>query len=321
MSQSSASIVLPTKTKTSIPDSHCITNGQWRKSSQLWTIKGFEEYHCRVNKSLSSSEFSNSKNPEYKWYLTIVTDNLKFEGVDHIGLFLNLDRDNIYGYDILVNMTMYVRDAEGCERLVRQTQAIFTLDSNQHGCPNFVSTLVLFNPDPKNKFLPEDTLTVFCEFTYAELGVIDNWPRRGPKAKMTISNNLPKGLERLLHNQTFVDVTFVVGGKNFGVHRSILAARSPVFEAMFKHDLQENRLNKVNISDIRSEVFEEFLLFMYTDKTPNREIVTELFVVADKYQVEGLQELCEEIILEELSAENAINLLFFADLHGAERDC
>ncbi|XP_065209934.1 speckle-type POZ protein-like [Planococcus citri] len=134
-----------------------------------------------------------------------------------------------------------------------------------------------------------------------------------------MSDNLPKGLERLLHDQTFVDVTFVVDGKKFGALKGILASRSPVFEAMFKHDMQENRSNQVDISDIRPEVFEEFLLFMYTDKTPNYKMVTELFVVADKYQVEGLRVLCEEIILKELSIENAFDLLFFADLHGAER--
>ncbi|XP_065209915.1 speckle-type POZ protein-like [Planococcus citri] len=322
MNKSSDSITLPTKTKTSIPDWHCITYGEWQKTSQLWTIKGFREFHCKVNKSLRSSEFVNPGDPQYKWRLTIMTNNQNLEDEDYIGLFLNLDRHSVEAFhlkDIFVNMTMCLRDVEGNEVLGRQTQAEFTLTNKQHGYPYFVTKKALFDPDPNNKLLIEDTLTVFCEFEYTEMGVNDYFPSQGPEVKVTVPDNVLKGLERLLRDQTFVDVTFVVDGKNFGAHKNILASRCPVFEAMFKHNMQENKSNEVNISDIRPEVFEEFLLFMYTDKTPNYKLVTELLVVADKYQVEGLRVLCEEIISKELTVENAFDLLFFADLHGAER--
>ncbi|XP_065204205.1 speckle-type POZ protein-like [Planococcus citri] len=317
MSHSSASIVLPTKRKTPIPDCHCTTNDQWGKTSQLWTIKRFKEYQCRVNATFNSSKFISLTHPDYKWYLNIVTEDPNLAVGNYIGLFLNLDRDN--ACEVLVNMSICLLDGEGNEAFSRQTQVLFTTDNNQHGHPYFVSKKELFDPDPNNELLVDDTLTVFCELEFAPTGVCRNETRLRHGMEVTISHNLLKGLERLLHDQTFVDVTFVVDGKNFGALKGILAARSPVFEAMFKHDMQENRSNQVNISDIRSEVFEEFLHFMYTDKTPNREIVTELFVVADKYQVEGLRILCEEIILKELSVENAIDLLFFADLHRAER--
>ncbi|XP_065211321.1 speckle-type POZ protein-like [Planococcus citri] len=315
MIQSSAS----TKTKTSIPDWHCITDDQWGKTSQLWTIKRFKEYHCKVNSLLTSSTFRSRTHLNYNWYLTMVTNNQHLE-VDYIGIFLNLDNDEDDDNEILVNMSICLVDAEGNEAFRRQTEVIFATGSFKYGYSYFVSKKALFDPDPKNKLLiNEDTLTVFCECKFAPMDVCSNVPQQQDEVKVTVPDNVLKGLERLLHNQTFVDVTFVVDGKNFGAHRSILAARSPVFEAMFKHNMQENRLNEVNISDIRSEVFEEFLLFMYTDKTPNCKTVTELFLVADKYQVESLQVLCEEIILKELSVENAIDLLCFADLHGAER--
>ncbi|XP_065204215.1 speckle-type POZ protein-like isoform X1 [Planococcus citri] len=315
MSQSNPSVVLPTKSKTSIPDWFCITSGIWRKTSFLWTIKDFKEYHCEVNKLLKSSSFFSNTDPEYEWYLTIV------EAEEYFGLFLNLDRGvNDNNNEVFVNMTMCLRDVEGNEALGRQqTRAKFTVGNDRHGYPNFVSKKALFDPDPNNKFLIEDKLTVFCELKFAKMEGNDDYLRRRPEVNVTISDNALKGLERMLHNQTFVDVTFVVDGKNFGAHKSILASRSPVFEAMFIHDMQENRSNEVNISDIRSEVFDAFLQYMYTDKTPNCKLVTELFVVADKYQVEGLQVLCEEIILKELSPGNAIDLLLFADLHRAKR--
>ncbi|XP_065204217.1 speckle-type POZ protein-like [Planococcus citri] len=316
MSQSSASVILPTKTKTSIPHWRCITDDQWEKTSQLWTIKRFKEYHCKVNKRMTSTRFIGSTYPGFRWYLTVATNNLNLE-VDYIGIFLDLETDEDIN-EILANVSICLLDDKGNVAFGRQTEVIFTPGNYPNGYPYFISKKELFDPDPNNKLLIDDTLTVFCELEFAPMDEYTNVPHLQDGVKDTIADNLPKRLQRLLHDQTLVDVTFVVDGKNFGAHKSILAACSPVFEAMFKHDMQENRSNKVNISDIRSEVFEEFLQFMYTDKTPNCKLVTELFVVADKYQVEGLRVLCEEMIWKELTVENAINLLFFADLHKAK---
>ncbi|XP_065204021.1 speckle-type POZ protein-like [Planococcus citri] len=185
-------------------------------------------------------------------------------------------------------------------------------------CSQYISKAALLDPDPNNKLLKEDTLIVLCELKFSCLDSLPTKVFRGHETQSTISDNLSKSLGRLLQSQNFVDVTFSVNGKNFGAHKYILAARSPVFEAMFKLDMQESRLNEVNISDISCQVFEEFLQYIYTDKTPDQKVVKELLVVADKYQVDCLKLLCEEMILKQLSEKNAFDLLYFADLHSAE---
>src|SRR5699024_6528915 len=70
----------------------------------------------------------------------------------------------------------------------------------------------------------------------------------------------------LLKSGKLSDVTLSVGGRNFRAHKSILSARSIVFAAMFEHETKENQENMVEIPDIDSDVFEEFLQFIYTGK-------------------------------------------------------
>ena len=47
------------------------------------------------------------------------------------------------------------------------------------------------------------------------------------------SSNLPQHLGQLLESHAGADVTFAVSGESFAAHKSILAARSPVFRAEF----------------------------------------------------------------------------------------
>lgn len=65
-------------------------------------------------------------------------------------------------------------------------------------------------------------------------------------------------------DKQFTDCEFWVGNSIFPAHRGVLAARSPVFAAMFKADMLESRTHKVIIEDIEASVFEEFLYFLYT---------------------------------------------------------
>ena len=86
---------------------------------------------------------------------------------------------------------------------------------------------------------------------------------------------------QLLTSGKFSDVTMVVGGERFAAHKSILAARSPVFAAMFDHDTKERQENKVDIPDMDAKVFQELLNFIYTCKA-NDSMLPELLVAADK---------------------------------------
>ena len=87
----------------------------------------------------------------------------------------------------------------------------------------------------------------------------------------------------LLESGKYSDVILVVGGKQFKSHKYILAARSPVFAAMFEHDCIEKQESMVNITDVPLDVFEEFLRYIYSATTPDlKQFASELLPVADK---------------------------------------
>jgi speckle-type POZ protein len=62
-----------------------------------------------------------------------------------------------------------------------------------------------------------------------------------------------------------------------------LTARSPVFAAMFEHEMEERKQNRVAITDVDHEVLKEMLRFIYTGKAPNLDkMADDLLAAADK---------------------------------------
>ena len=63
----------------------------------------------------------------------------------------------------------------------------------------------------------------------------------------------------------------------------IFAARSPVFNAMFEHEMEERKQGRVEITDVDHEVMREMLRFIYTGKAPNLDkMADDLLAAADK---------------------------------------
>ena len=63
----------------------------------------------------------------------------------------------------------------------------------------------------------------------------------------------------------------------------LLPARSPVFNAMFEHEMEERKQNRVEITDVDHEVMREMLRFIYTGKAPNLDkMADDLLAAADK---------------------------------------
>lgn len=60
-------------------------------------------------------------------------------------------------------------------------------------------------------------------------------------------------------------------------------ARSPVFAAMFEHEMEERKQNRVAITDVDHEVLREMLRFIYTGRAANLErMADDLLAAADK---------------------------------------
>jgi hypothetical protein len=120
----------------------------------------------------------------------------------------------------------------------------------------------------------------------------------------------------LFVEQTNCDVKFCFDdGRQIGGHKRILSARSPVFAAMFKHDMQEAKTGKVSIKDFDLETFRELLHFIYLGRTSgplDASKAQPLFLAADKYDILDLREDCSRKLLSSMQLCNAIELMIWA---------
>ena len=54
--------------------------------------------------------------------------------------------------------------------------------------------------------------------------------------------------------------------KRINPFQAILTSRSRVFSAMFEHDMEESKRNRVDVTDVDSDVMADMLRFIYTGK-------------------------------------------------------
>lgn len=176
------------------------------------------------------------------------------------------------------------------------------------GFPNFVEKTLI--KDPNNKIFMNNQLTILCEiFTENTININQKSYSRLEEFDK---------FEKLLSNDDFSDAIIAFNGKNLYAHKCILASRSPVFNAMFKHDMKEKNQSLVKIEDIEFEVFQELIRFIYTGKVNNVEkIVCQLLTAAEKYSVEGLKTLCEDVMCSDINKANALEYLCAANMNNA----
>ncbi len=104
---------------------------------------------------------------------------------------------------------------------------------------------------------------------------------------------LPADSADLFTTKLNSDVILRVQNTNIAAHKSILADRSPVFAAMFQHQMKDNESGEVDVPDATPAVFNKLLQFIYTGECPLEDSTEELLMAADKYDIQGLKQLCE----------------------------
>ena len=141
----------------------------------------------------------------------------------------------------------------------------------------------------------------------------------------TFNQNGQKALQDfsgLFNQQKYCDVQFCLKDgdvdEQIGGHAIILSARSPVFAAMFQHEMKESKTRRVNILDIRPEILKKLLQFIYSGQiaTLTEDTAQPLFVVADKYDIDDLKEECVAFILSCIRMENVVSLMVWANLYS-----
>lgn len=265
---------------------------------------------------LKSSVFSAGRNDKLKWCLRVNPKGLDEESKDYISLYLLLVASN--KAEVRAKFKFSILNVRHEETKAMESQRAYRfVQGKDWGFKKFIRRDFLL--DESNGLLPDDKLTIFCEISVLAdcvnvSGQTNAAQFKVPKCKLS------QDLGSLLDDQKLTDVVLCVGNKEFPAHKAILAARSPVFAAMFEHNMKEKRLNKVVIDDVPENVLKEVLRFIYTGTIQNLIAMADsLLAAADKYDLERLKVMCEEALCGNLTIENAANILILADLHNAEQ--
>ncbi|XP_049945507.1 protein roadkill-like isoform X2 [Schistocerca serialis cubense] len=121
-----------------------------------------------------------------------------------------------------------------------------------------------------------------------------------------VQNTTTEALAALLDGGDGALVTLVAGETRVAAHRAVLAAASPVFAAMFAHDMLEASCGQVSIDDVEGPVLRLLVAYTYTLQAPQLpDTAAQLLSAADKYGLSALKAACERQLISQLAVETA----------------
>ncbi|CDQ59299.1 unnamed protein product [Oncorhynchus mykiss] len=262
-----------------VAESWCYTQIKVVKFSYMWTINNFSFCREEMGEVIKSSTFSSGANDKLKWCLRVNPKGLDEESKDYLSLYLLLV--SCPKAEVRAKFKFSILNAKGEETKAMESQRAYRfVQGKDWGFKKFIRRDFLL--DEANGLLPDDKLTLFCEVSVVQDSVNISGQNTMNMVKVP-DCRLADELGGLWENSRFTDCSLCVAGQEFQAHKAILAARSPVFSAMFEHEMEESKKNRVEINDVEPEVFKEMMCFIYTDKAPNLDkMADDLLAAADK---------------------------------------
>jgi len=118
---------------------------------------------------------------------------------------------------------------------------------------------------------------------------------------------LASDLGSFLGRSTLTDVIVYAEGQAIHAHKALLAARSPVLQALFERISKENRPNVILINDLSCEVVQEMISFLYSGKV--NIVSLELLTAAERYSIKGLKRICTKNLVKKLTMSTCVDTL------------
>jgi len=299
---------------TPVAENWCYTHVKVVKFSYMWTINNFSFCKEEMGEVLKSSTFSTDGNDKMKWCLRVNPKGLDEESKEYLSLYLLLV--SCHKNEVRAKFKFSILNSKREETKAMESQRAYRfVQGKDWGFKKFIRRDFLM--DETNGLLPEDKLTLFCEVSVVQdsvniSGQSNNVQLKVPECKLS------EDFSSLLRQEEFTDITFIVDGQQFNAHKAIVAARSPVFRAMFKHGMMESETNQIKVPDVTSDVFRQLLNFIYTGKCEDiQEHADTLLAAADKYELLRLKVMCEECLSWNLTTDNAADIIVLSDLYSA----
>lgn len=282
-----------------------------------WEIKDFSTVTSKVEKEgfILSPVFSTViDNKLTKWQMKFYPHGDAKAENNAASLFVTFTNDDDTSVRVFIKF-MPMKNEEVVFSKTTESKD-FTKDNCTSGFSTFMGQSYL-KPGYNSNVVVNDCLKLVCEIIPKNIIVTEMGL---PETALSLRLQECDKYKALLDDSKHTDVTINVGDKQLRAHKAILAAKSSVFAAMFNSDMLESNNSSVNIVDYSYEAVKEMLTFMYTgmlqfvdDEKDSKLLPLRLLVAADKYDLPGLKLLCEKKLGDNLTSNNVISLLEFAD--------
>ncbi|EDL38714.1 mCG1041469 [Mus musculus] len=284
----------------------------------VWTIRNFSPCIDGIRRTITSPVFSLEANDEVTWCLRAHPNGVDEVSECYMSVFLELL--SCRKSPVWAKYEFWITTSQGEKYQCMKSFNVHSFRKNQYrGFKKFIlGDFLISHPC---RFLPENKLTLCCKVSI--VGSVFGMPGQNITPVIKDPRHLlTDDLGELWENSLFTDCCLLVASHEFKAHKAILEARSPVFRAMFEHEMEERLANPTEIHDLDPKVFKEMMGFVYTGKVPHLQshyMATDVLTAADKYGLEGLKVLCEDALCRNLSVENAAHTLILADLHNIQQ--
>eukprot|EP01114_Cavostelium_apophysatum_P020259 TRINITY_DN6744_c0_g1_i2.p1 TRINITY_DN6744_c0_g1~~TRINITY_DN6744_c0_g1_i2.p1 ORF type:complete len:548 (+),score=92.02 TRINITY_DN6744_c0_g1_i2:553-2196(+) len=141
----------------------------------------------------------------------------------------------------------------------------------------------------------------------------------------TVAFDLPSAFGdsmRLFVNANFLsDVSFDIEGQILYAHKAVLIARSPHFRGLLLGNFKESKQDRIEVLDMKYEVFLQVLKYIYTDRLEDIEPddAVEILMAASEYMLDRLKTVMEDYLQNAVEVENVAWLYEIAERYGASQ--
>uniref|UniRef100_A0A914WDN3 Speckle-type POZ protein n=1 Tax=Plectus sambesii TaxID=2011161 RepID=A0A914WDN3_9BILA len=278
-----------------------VASTEYKLDTFVWQIGDFSQRTSPIESAKFDGAIYGAK-----WNLILYPDGYRTKNNGHLSLFVRLCTARTS--KVHASFVIRIVNNSSSERsriMARNLPYTFGLTSGHSlGSGRVIQRSTVL--DPLMGFLVDDKLVVTCDLTMVVFEPL-------MEGKGVLTKQM-----KLLASSEYSDCVLICSdGVEIPACKFLLAAQSAVFRVMFKGDTEEGKTGRVNASDCGSETMRELLRFTCGGRVQNlNEIAAELLVVADKYDIDDLKQLCAESLANSLTEENVCWRLILADRHG-----
>ena len=116
------------------------------------------------------------------------------------------------------------------------------------------------------------------------------------------ADKILSGLSELWNQKLLCDVDLVAEDETFPVHRVVLAAASPYFQAMFTGGFKENKLDVITLHEISSKGLKSVLDAIYTGEVKLTDETVDLVLpVSNLTQMNDIVKSCDAFMVNNMN--------------------